>query len=262
MPEYRVENLPDSLNAEAVQEHLNQVGAEGWKFINSYGRRGATEVVSVFEKADMNSGGGSEGPVGPQGPQGDPGPPGPQGPQGDPGPVGPTGATGPQGEGLPDAPINGRYYVRQDGQWVLIPPATAAQVSAPNPPSTTKTTWTMAGLNFSFTPVLLATRAIVTCDGQISNSASNGETDAQLVFGHGAPPSAGDDMPVDGVALGSPIRFKSTTSSGGGSFTPFSQSALVLGLSSDQPIWIDLAVKVVTGTGAVQDIDILAFELL
>lgn len=264
MPEYLVVKIDAKRTADDITAYLNKYAVDGWKYIDHVGQ-GLSEHSAIFEKGGTMDSGGSVGPPGPQGEQGEPGPVGPKGDpgvQGEPGAQGEPGPEGPQGEGLPDAPMNGRYYVRQDGTWVLIPPASAIQVSVPNPPSTNKTTWIMAGLNLSFTPVLLSTRAIVTCDGQISNTNANAETDAQLVYGLGTPPSAGDDLPSDAILLGSPVRFKSPSSSGGGFFTPFSQSALITNLSSEEPIWIGLALKVVAGTGAVQDIDILAFELL
>ena len=47
--------------------------------------------------------------------------PGRQGPQGEPGPQGPQGAQGlqgPQGPGIPEAPVDGTPYARQDADWV------------------------------------------------------------------------------------------------------------------------------------------------
>ena len=85
MVEYLVENVDIELTPEEITNYLNRFGIDGWKFITSYGRPGATTVFGIFEKGAASSGDGTQGP------------PGPQGPQGDPGPVGPTGATGPQG---------------------------------------------------------------------------------------------------------------------------------------------------------------------
>jgi hypothetical protein len=162
--------------------------------------------------------------------------------------------------GISDAANDGQPYVRQSLLWAKLPAAAAAQISAPAPAGTNRTVWTMMGLNLVVTPLLLATRAVVTCDGQITNSINNGETDAQLVMGTGTPPNNGDALPATATLLGSQIRFKAT--SGGGAFTPFSQSGLITGLSSNQAIWIDLALKAVTGMGSLEDIDMLVFELL
>jgi hypothetical protein len=182
-----------------------------------------------------------------------------------PGPIaGPPGTPGipgtPGTPGIPDAPNDGKFYVRQNSLWVVIPAAAAGQITSAAPAGTNRTVWTMMGLNLSVTPLLLATRAIVTCDGQITNSVNNGETDAQLVYGIGIPPINGDPLPAGATLLGSQIRFKAT--SGGGAFTPFSQSGLITGLTSGQTIWIDLALRVITGNGSLQDIDMLVFEIL
>lgn len=189
------------------------------------------------------------GPTGDPGLQGDPGPPGPVGPQGD---------TGPQGEGLPDAPADGQFYVRQNGQWIVFPSVQASQASVANPRSTNNITWTMMGLEISFTP-LITQRAIVICEGQISNSANNGETDAQLMYGTGAFPANGDPVPPDAVVLGDVIRYVAKS---GGGFVPFSQSGLITNLVLNQQIWIGLSLKTIAGTGSVQDISILAFGLM
>lgn len=71
---------------------------------------------------------GVTGPPGPQGEQGVDGAPGHDGAMGLPGPEGPQGPQGPQGEPgvtFPDAPSDGKMYVRKDGAWVeIILPAT------------------------------------------------------------------------------------------------------------------------------------------
>jgi hypothetical protein len=169
---------------------------------------------------------------------GPPGPRGPAGPAGPAGPVGPAGSTGPAGP--TKSVISG-------------------QASAANPVSTTSTSYVMMGLGLSFTSSLA--RVVVIIDGQITNSNNNGETDAQLMYGVGAPPSYGAPPPFGATVLGGQIRFKATA--GGGAFTPFSQSGLITGLTSGQQVWVGLALKTVAvGSGSVQDISVLAFELM
>ena len=164
------------------------------------------------------------------------------------------------------APADGKIYIQQDGWWAVMPPdppapsAAAGQITVANPPGTNSTSWVMMGLGVAVSPQ--TTRAIIMCDGQISNSANGGETDAQLVYGSGTPPNNGDPLPGGATLLGGPIRFKSSTSAGGGAFTPFAQSGLITGLVPGQQIWIGLALKVITGNGSVQDLSLLAFELL
>jgi hypothetical protein len=153
------------------------------------------------------------------------------------------------------------WYV--GAQWRVlggVAPFTAAgQVNVASPAGTASTSWVMMGLGLVFTAVL--PRAIAVIDGQITNSINNGETDAQLMYGLAiTPPSNGALPPSGAVVIGSPIRFKAA--SGGGSFTPFSQSGLITGLSPGQHVWIDLALQVVTGIGTVTDISLLAHELL
>jgi hypothetical protein len=147
-------------------------------------------------------------------------------------------------------------------RWLVFggaaPFVTAAQFIVANPASTASRSFVMMGLGVSFTSGLA--RALVTVDGQIANSNNGGETDAQLMWGVGAPPAYGVAPPAGATIIGTPIRYVATT--GGGSFTPFSQSGLITGLSPGQQIWVGLALKAVSGTASVQDISITATELL
>src|SRR6476646_6313400 len=139
-------------------------------------------------------------------------------------------------------------------QWLVLggtaPFAAAGQVIVANPTATTNTSFTMMGLGLNFTSVL--GRAFVTMDGQITNSNNGGETDAQLMWGLGVAPVYGAAPPAGATVIGTQIRFKAAL--GGGAFSPFSQSGLITGLPPGQQIWIGLALKVVVGTGSVQDI--------
>jgi hypothetical protein len=149
-------------------------------------------------------------------------------------------------------------------QWLVLggaaPFVAAGQVVVANPASTTSTTYIMMGLGLSFTSAL--GRAFVTIDGQIMNSNNNGETYAQLMWGVGAAPVYGVPPPAGAAVIGTQIRYKSTSSAGGGAFVPFSQSGMITGLPPGQQIWIGLALRVISGTGSVQDIALSAHELL
>jgi hypothetical protein len=109
------------------------------------GHVGAVTSVIPYE---VKSGGGAgvegpegpvgpRGPIGPQGPAGAQGPPGTTGAQGPPGTAGTQGPQGPAGPpSFPDAPIDGRYYVRYNGGWVEVAPAAlAAATFAPPQPT-------------------------------------------------------------------------------------------------------------------------------
>src|SRR5215475_6809457 len=94
---------------------------------NLYGRKSAAwSVVPPPTGAQ-----GPAGPAGPPGPAGLAGPPGPAGQQGTPGPAGPPGPVG-------EAPADGKQYVRQNGQWVVlsgsqpIPPPSGDVIDARN----------------------------------------------------------------------------------------------------------------------------------
>ncbi len=147
-------------------------------------------------------------------------------------------------------------------QWLVLggaaPFVAAGQIVVPNPTATTNTSFTMMGLGLNFTSVL--GRAFVTMDGQITNSNNGGETDAQLMWGVGTAPVYGAAPPAGAAVIGTQIRFKAAL--GGGAFSPFSQSGLITGLPPGQQVWIGLALKVVSGTGSVQDVCLTAHELL
>ena len=173
-----------------------------------------------------------------------------------PGPV--SGPPGPPGFGAPDAPLDGQLYIRSNGQWVVLPSANANEIDVANPAGTNSNTYVMMGIGLQIT--LATTRGIVICGGQISNSTNNGETDAQLMWGIGTVPVNGDSVPGNANTLGSVVRFKAT--SGGGAFAPFSRIGLLSNVVIGQTIWVDIALKTVSGTGTVQDVQLIGFDLL
>jgi hypothetical protein len=149
-----------------------------------------------------------------------------------------------------DWPIGAQVYL-----YVAAVTPAYAQVTkygnsiAYNPTSTTSTTYVMMGLNLVLSDVI-ATAAWITCDGQITNGANNGETDCVLCWGQGAAPVWG--VAQAGTVVTQPARYKSTAA---GDFVPFSLSAVCHPLTPGQSYWFDLAVKTV-GTGAAQVMDV------
>jgi hypothetical protein len=127
-----------------------------------------------------------------------------------------------------------------------------------NPVGTSSSTLVMMGLGITFTPSDGETRAVVLLDAQITNSSNNGTSNAQLYYGSGAPPANGDV--TTGTAIGGPIAFIAT--SGGGAYTPFSQSGLLPGLTPNTTYWIDLAMSSSgTSVASVQSVDVTIFSL-
>ena len=173
------------------------------------------------------------------------------------GPPGPEGPAGPVG-GISEVPLDGQSYIRQNGQWIVLPSANANEIDVANPVGTNSNSYVMMGIGLQI--ILATTRGIVICGGQISNSANNGETDGQLLWGIGTVPVNGDSVPGNANTLGSVVRFKAT--SGGGAFAPFSRIGLLSTVVIGQTIWVDLALKTVSGTGTVQDIQLIGFDLL
>jgi hypothetical protein len=126
-----------------------------------------------------------------------------------------------------------------------------------NPTGTASATYVMMGMNLALPAIIAATALWVTCDGQITNSANNGETDCVICYGTGTPPVNGAAQV--GTIAGQPARYKATAAN---DFTPFSLTALIQGVVKGQIYWIDVAVKTVGGgTGRVMDLDLCTFGL-
>jgi hypothetical protein len=125
-----------------------------------------------------------------------------------------------------------------------------------NPAGTTSATYVMMGMNLIISPEI-ATAAWITADGQITNSANNGETDVVVCYGTGAAPVNGAAQA--GTILGQPSRYKATAAN---DFVPFSLTSLATGLVNGTTYWIDLAVKAVGGgTARVMDLNFSAHGL-
>jgi len=125
-----------------------------------------------------------------------------------------------------------------------------------NPTGTASASYVMMGLALSLAPEV-ASGAWVTADGQITNSANNGETDVVVCYGTGTAPLNGAAQ--IGTIVGQPARYKSTAAN---DFVPFSLTSLIPNLTSGATYWIDLAVKAVGGgTARVMDLDFSAHGL-
>jgi hypothetical protein len=153
----------------------------------------------------------------------------------------------------------------QDSQlylYVSLPETTPAPVTkygastVYNPAATPSTTYVMMGLNLILSDVV-STAVWITCDGQITNTANNGETDVVICFGPGMSPAWGD--PQVGTIVTQPARYKSTAAN---DFVPFSLTGLATGIAGGQEYWFDLALKTIgIGSAQVMDVDFVAHGL-
>ncbi|HEY0723787.1 MAG TPA: hypothetical protein VGD41_07390 [Pyrinomonadaceae bacterium] len=135
----------------------------------------------------------------------------------------------------------------------------AENVVTANPPNTNSTEFVMAVDGVSFTPDF-STRGIVIVDGQLGNTSNAGESELQLCFGAGAPPSAGTLLSnTNGVVLGAPVSMLATRS---GDYDPFALSGLLNGLSAKSQYWFGVGFRALNGTATLSQVSMLAFELL
>jgi hypothetical protein len=130
-----------------------------------------------------------------------------------------------------------------------------AAASTPNPTGTNNATYTMMGLALPLTGEV-GTAAWVTADGQITNTANNGETDVVICYGTGAAPVNG--APQTGTIVGQPTRYVSTAAN---DYVPFSLTVILTSLARATTYWVDLALKANGGTARVMDLDFSAHGL-
>lgn len=124
-----------------------------------------------------------------------------------------------------------------------------------NPPATASTTYVTMG--FAVYVSSITSSAIwVTANGQIINSAANGETNVVICYGTGTAPPWG--ALGAGTIASQTCRYKATAAN---DFVPFSLTALIQNLVPGQGYWIDLAVKVLSGTGMVMNVGFAAMGL-
>jgi hypothetical protein len=173
--------------------------------------------------------------------------------------VGPRGPAGPQGPagtpGIAEAPNDVNIYGRHALAWQSLS-LPEAMTSLATPPASTSTAYQMLGLGLDISTTI-GTAARLAVSGNISNTANNGETDAILCYGTGTPPVNG--VAQTGTIIGSIIRYMASS---GGSIGPFSKSVVITSLALGTAYWFDLAMKAVTGSAQIHDIDITVNELL
>ena len=124
---------------------------------------------------------------------------------------------------------------------------------------TSATSYIMQGFGLTFTPSAGMSRVSIIITGEIANSINNGEAFARLFYGTGTPPATG--APQTGTPIGSEVHMVAT--SGGGSYVPFSQNALLTGLTPGVTYWVDLAVHAAgTGIASVSNVQLTGISLM
>lgn len=135
----------------------------------------------------------------------------------------------------------------------------AASVQTPNPPNTSSSAMVCAGSGTQFTPAG-NTRGMVIVEGLLGNTQNAASSNAQLVFGTGAAPTAGTLVSAtNGTLIGEP---KTMLAGRANDFTPFCATALLTGLVPQDQYWLDVAYQAVSGTATLSDMTASAFELL
>lgn len=162
---------------------------------------------------------------------------------------------GPFGPLVPEAPNDANYYARHALAWQNLA-VTVGGVSTAGPPAVTSATYLMQGLGLRLTPVV-ATRMLVAISGNISNTTAGAETDLQLYYGTGASPANG--AAVTGSPIGSVSRIRTTA---GADIAPFAKTLIVSGLTLGTTYWFDVAMKVVSGSGTIDNVDFVGHGVL
>lgn len=121
---------------------------------------------------------------------------------------------------------------------------------------TTSSTAVMLGLAGAMTPASSGT-IMITIDGLVSSSGISGASTVQIAYGTGTAPTL--NAAATGTVKGSLLT---CTSNAGGSYTPFSTTAIVTGLSSGTAYWIDLQYSNQSGaTTVLSQITVTAAEI-
>jgi hypothetical protein len=135
----------------------------------------------------------------------------------------------------------------------------AIMVTPANPSGTTSLTGVMMGLGgvCSITPAKTGRVLVLFTGNQLSSSASDGAA-SQIRFGTGSAPANG--AALTGTTAGNPVATNSVT--GPTQSNPFSNVALLSGLTLNTAYWIDLAVNAITGgTATPQSLTFVAIEV-
>lgn len=126
----------------------------------------------------------------------------------------------------------------------------------PIPPTTTLSTYTMMGIKATMTASGMASRIVVTLQGQIGNTANGAETDLQICYGSGAPPNVGD--PITGTQLGQMISFITGRA---GQTAQFAETVIIPNLITGTTYWIGIAQKVSSGSSQCVGLEMVAWGL-
>jgi hypothetical protein len=114
----------------------------------------------------------------------------------------------------------------------------------------------MMGLAGAITPVTSG-KVLITVSGMMANNTVNDGVGVQLRYGTGTAPA--NAAALTGTTLGVYKNFTSLTAA---LKSGFALSFVVSGLTLTTAIWIDCAVKAITGgTATITDVDIVAEEL-
>lgn len=127
-------------------------------------------------------------------------------------------------------------------------------------PGVTSAAHVLCGLGATI-PQPYSTRLALVVDGQVTNSATNGQSYVQLVIGTGTPPAAGTSLAASGgTALGLELSVITKT---GGDLLPFARSEIVSGLVLGTTYWFDVARRTGgTGTTTLSDLTLLGASVL
>jgi hypothetical protein len=122
--------------------------------------------------------------------------------------------------------------------------------------TTTSTSGTMYGSNFTLTPRMTSARVVVMICGHTSNNTAGGGQYLEGRYGTGAPPAQNAATAGTGFAGG--LLFNEAVAN---NTIPFSLMKVITGLVGGTAYWFDVHIIVTSGTAAVSNVSISAFEV-
>ena len=128
-----------------------------------------------------------------------------------------------------------------------------------NPPNTNSPAYVlvMDAINFMTNS---STRGIVIVDGQLGNTSNASESQLQMYFGTGTPPTAGTLLSTtNGTAFGAGTGMLAARS---GDYDPFSITGLLEQLTPQTPYWVGIGLRALSGTATLSQASLVAFEVL
>lgn len=152
-----------------------------------------------------------------------------------------------------------RFAFRR-GAWVIVRNSTTSAVSSAtpaDPAGTTSGTGQMMGLAGSIKPAKTG-RVLVTLVGDIYNPSGDGDGAAtQLRYGTGSAPANG--AALAGTAVGAITKFINAVAA---ERAPFSNTAVITGLTVGTTYWLDCSLKNITGgTATIENLTLTAVEV-